>query len=830
MNSPAVPAVLLAGASVFVAVNIGGGTIPTEHASPSIETNALGLIERHTAAEVTPPPPTLDELSEVVQRTCARCHNDRRRSADLSLEGFAIAEVGEGENREVAEKMIRKLRLGMMPPPEIAKPAGDTMQILVETIEEIVDESYASRPVIVNRPLQRMPRAEYERTIRSLLDLQIDVDAYFPADILSDGFDNISDIQVASGTLVDSYLRAAEAIALLAVGLSNPAPQQISYSVPMSTDQTGHIEGTPYGTRGGLSVVHNFPVDGEYVLRGYFWYNWVGALFGRQGSRENRLEISIDGESVAVLDIDRWMDESDPTGVMVESDPIQVLAGPRTLSAAFVRSGEGPVNDVLSPFGNTLADTEVMSVAGVTTVPHLAQLRIDGPFNITGVSETPSRRAVFSCYPSSSSEERACAREIVTRLGREAYRRPLDDRELEGLLELYDGAADLEGFEGGVSLALQGILSSPHFMYRFEQQPENVPTGEMYRISDYDLATRLASFLWALPPDDVLLSLARDGGLSEPEVLEQQVHRMLADPRAEALSTRFASQWLQLPGLNGFFPDALLFPDWNEQLRESMRRETQLFFASLVRDDRSVLDLLTADYTYLDERLAEHYGIPGVIGRDFRRVQHVDEMRHGILGHGAVLARTSFASRTSPVVRGLWVMSVLLGTEPPPPPPNVPDLEVTPAADEGEGRVFTVKERFQLHRSNPTCNACHQFIDPLGMPLEHFGATGQWRSRDQMNPVSGEETLWNGSVVSNPKQLREELVSGYEVAIVRNFTENLFQYALGRRVQTDDQPIIRGIVRDAEADGYEMSQIILGVVQSDPFQKQMAQELSANNN
>jgi len=513
------------------------------------------------------------------------------------------------------------------------------------------------------------------------------------------------------------------------------------------------------------------------------------------------------------------MHVSDPNGVNLRTEPVFVRAGPQRISAAFLKKFEGPVQDLIRPHDWSIASTSIADAYGMTSLPHLRDLAITGPFDPTGVSETESRRRIFSCRPASQPgepdepDEDACAESIVSRLAAQAYRRPLARRDLEPLLALYRvGSAD-GGFEGGIRTALEGILASPHFVFRLEEPPAAADV-ESYPIHDLDLASRLSFFLWGAGPDEELVKSAQEGRLSEPGELDRQVRRMLADPRSRALATRFAEQWLRLPDLEPMHPDVRMYPDFHDQLKQSMRRETELFFASLVREDRSALELLTADYTFLDERLARHYGIRGVVGSDFRRVSYPDATRRGILGHGSILTLTSHAHRTSPVLRGKWVLEVLLGTPPPPPPPDVPELEESGEAE--EGRLLSVREQMERHRASPACQSCHVMIDPIGLSLENFDATGAWRIKDNGVPVDSSGELYDGSQLENPEDLRGALLA-YTTSFLRTFTENLMAYGLGRRVEYYDMPVVREIVRDAKSDDYRMSAFVLGVVRSPAF-------------
>ncbi|MEE8115926.1 MAG: DUF1592 domain-containing protein, partial [Gemmatimonadales bacterium] len=669
-------------------------------------------------------------------------------------------------------------------------------------------------------------RAEYTRSIRDLLALEVDAGDYLPLDTKSANFDNIADVQMLSPTLMDAYFRAAAGISRLAVGDPNATPSEAQYKVSRWASQRDRVEGAPYGTRGGTSVIHNFPADGEYTFRVSFHHETTGALFGNgraalhTADGKEQLEISINGERVALLEIDRWMHRSDPNGVNMRTDPIFVRAGPQRVSAAFIRRSEGPLQDLVSPHDWSLASTSVAGAYGLTSLPHLRDLAITGPYRAAGVSDTPSRREIFTCRPTSPEEERPCAEEIVSRLGTRAYRRPIEANELADLMDFYEDGAANGGFELGIRTSLEAMLASPHFVFRFEKTPAGAAPGESYRISDLDLASRLSFFLWASPPDGELIALASAGELSNPPVFEQQVRRMLADSRTEALGPRFAGQWLRLQDLDKINPDVRKQPDFYQQLRSSLRRETELFFTSLVQEDRSALDLFTADYTYVNEALARHYGIPNVTGNDFRRVTYPDAKRRGLLGHGSILTLTSHASRTSPVLRGKWVMEVLLGTPPPPPPPGVPDLEET-EANQGS-RMLTTRERMELHRSNVVCQSCHQFMDPLGLALDNFGITGKWRIKENGMPLDTRGEMYDGTPLQSPADLRQALLARPD-ALLRNFTTNLLAYALGRRVEYYDMPTVRAIVREAAANDYRMSAFILGVANSAPFQMSMVE-------
>jgi hypothetical protein len=768
------------------------------------------------------PPAGSDELTTVVRTYCRTCHNDRTRSGNLSLEGFEVAHAARSaQTADTAEKMIRKLRAKMMPPPGTPRPAADTLRTLAETLEATLDKSAAANPNPGHRTFQRLNRAEYARAIRDLFGLEINAGDFLPLDTMSANFDNIADVQILSPTLLDGYLKAAAEISRLAVGNAAATASETTYTKPRTYSQWDWVEGAPYGTRGGISVVHNFPADGEYVFKMAFQHTTTGGVSGST-TRGEQIEISINGDRVALMDMDQFVSTSDPHGVNLETEkPIFVRAGPQRVAAAFVRQFDGPVEDVLAPHDWSIVDTEIGDKGyGITALPHMKALVIAGPSRITGVSDTPSRRRIFTCRPTSRADQRGCAEKILSRIGAAAYRRPLTAADLRDLLSFFDaGAKDAtpDGFEAGIRTALQAMLASPDFLFRFEASRDTARPGEPYRISDVALASRLSFFLWGAPPDQGLVELASRGRLSDPVVLREQTERMLRDPRSETLSTRFAAQWLRLQDIYLVQPDAFWFPNFDHQLADAMRRETELFFDNLVREDRSILDLFVADYTFVNERLARHYGMPNVAGDRFRRVSYADDKRRGILGHGSVLVLTSLANRTSPVLRGKWVMEALLGTPPPPPPPDVPDLDETATAK--GGRLLTTRERLDMHRSNPTCNACHRFMDPLGLALDNFDVTGKWRIRENGMPLDTRGQMWDGTSVESPADLRNALLEFREL-LVRNFAENLMVYALGRRLESYDMPTIRSIARQAAATDYRLSSFVFGVVNSPAFQMQ----------
>lgn len=762
-----------------------------------------------------------ETVNTFVAEYCVMCHSDAAETGGLTLEHFDASHLP--RNAEVAEKMIRKLRLGMMPPAIAPQPEAETSHAVVTLLETTIDIAAARNPYPGRRPLQRLNRAEYTRAIRELFGIDVDVTAFLPPDTSSDGFDNIADVQTMSATLMEGYLRAANTIGRLAVGNPSASPTEVTYKVSRRASQMERVEGAPLGTRGGVSVVHVFPADGEYIFKVQLHSTPTGYLYGLTAGDGEQIEISINGERVALLDIDPLMHEEEPTGMVRTTEPISVKSGPQRVTAAFIQRFAGPVDDLMAPIAHTLADTTIGRAHGVTTAPHLRFFSITGPHRVTGVSDSPSRRRIFVCRPTSPDEELPCARRILSRLATQAYRRPVSESDVEGLMSFYQSGRDEGDFESGIRTSVQAILASPQFLFRLERNRSRDSAGPdaIFRLSDVELASRLSFFLWSTGPDEELLTLAADGALSDPDTLAAQVSRMLDDPRSEALATRFASQWLRLQDLERLHPDYQLYPNYDDRLSKALERETEVFFENLIREDRSALEILTADYTFANERVAEHYRIPNVIGERFRRVSYPNENRRGILGHGSVLTLTSVADRTSPVLRGKWVMEVLLGSPPPPPPPNVPDLEAT--QDTAEGRVLSVREALEAHRANPACNSCHRVIDPLGLALENFDVTGAWRIKDHGVPVDPSGELYDGTPIDGPEGLRKALMKRWD-SVIRTFTENLLTYALGRRLEHYDMPTVRAIVREAKDNDYRMSSLILGVVESAPFQMTAAEE------
>ena len=779
--------------------------------APSTGTDPVVAYDPHVSAAAVPDEPLDETLNEVVQQYCVRCHSDRLMTGNMSLEGFDVGNPM--TEAELAEKVVHKLRAGMMPPATSRRPPEDTLALLAETLENSLDKAARDNPNPGYRTFQRLNRAEYQGSVRELFGFEIDASAFLPNETMSENFDNIADMQMLSATLMEGYMRAAGFVSRAAVGDPDASPSSAVFKVAKTMSQMVHIEGTPLGTRGGTSVVHNFPADGEYIFELELHPEPTGNLYGLTSPNE-QLEVSINGSRVALLYIDRWMSESDPTGLRLETPSLHVPAGPHRVSAAFIQKFEGPVVDLITPVDYTLADSQIGTAYGVTTGPHLRDMTISGPFSVSGVSETPARNVIFTCRPTSMDEERPCAEEIVEQLASKAYRRPLKGDDLSDLMVFFDQGNDGGGFEYGIRTALQAILASPHFVFRLEEIPSGVTPGDVYDISANDLATRLSFFLWATPPDAELIAVAESGDLTDSDVLEEQTRRMLADPRAESLATRFASQWLRLQDLEKIHPDAQLYPYYDNTLAEAMDRETELLFHNIVQEDKNIFDLLTADYTFVNERLARHYGLPDVTGPHFRKVPIADANRRGLLGHGSILMMTSHANRTSPVLRGKWVMEVLLGSPPPPPPPNIPAFEETDAAT--DGRELTTRERMEQHRANPSCRSCHNVIDPIGLALDNFDVTGAWRIKENGMEIDASGQLYDGSPINGPADLRNAILSRPSV-FVRTFARNMMAYALGRRVEYFDMPTIREIEEDASENGYKMSSFIIGVVQSAAF-------------
>jgi hypothetical protein len=764
---------------------------------------------------------TAADYNGLVKKYCVGCHNDRNkdRVGSLTLASFDFAKAG--ERADVTERMIRKLQASMMPPPGMPRPDPAVYQTFIRALETTVDAHAKLNPNPGGRTFPRLNRAEYGRAIKDLLLIDVDSSQWLPQDTMSANFDNIADEQALSPTMLDAYLNAAGDISRMAVGDKEAPAIDKTYTnkTYVSQHPWNHVEGAPYGTRGGMVLDHVFPADGEYAFEVTFTNG--------DNSRFEDVDISIDGQRVALLAYENGPQiAADGSGASpLFTDPVLVKAGQHKVAAAFIKRSDGPYEDLIKPHEWSNAGGG-SGGGGITTLPQLRDVVIRGPYKTTGVSMTPSRKKIFTCRPTSSANESACARQIVTKLGGEAYRRPLTTVEIDRIMPFYQAEAAKNGFEAGVRASLEAILASPYFIFRLEKAPTDARSGGTYRVADIDLASRLSFFLWGEPPDQELIDAAQRKELSTPAGLEKQARRMLADPKAVALSERFAAQWLRLQDVEKVRPDPNFYPNFDENIADAMRTETRLFFNNLVREDRSLLELYRADYTFLNERLAKHYGISGVNGPEFRRVTYPDTTRRGIFGQGAMLVQSSLANRTSPVLRGKWVMEVLLGTPPPPPPPEVnTDLDSTAGESKG-GRLLTTRERMEIHRANATCNACHRFMDPIGLSLDNFDVTARWRTRENGVPVDSQGDLYDGTKINSLVELSDALMKR-PTPLVRTFTENLMAYALGRRVEYYDQPAIRAITKAAEPGNYKMSSFILGVVKSDAFRMRRVEPESA---
>jgi hypothetical protein len=720
----------------------------------------------------------------LVDRYCVTCHNETERAGDLAFDTLDRSDLAAAA--APLEAAIRKLRSHLMPPPGEPRPSAARLADVASWLESSLDAAARAAPDPGAPVLHRLNRAEYANAVRDLLAVPIDATTLLPGDDSSGGFDNIANALSVSPALLQGYVSAAARISRLAVGEPAAASTITTYRAPRGLVQAEHLDGQPLGTRGGLRIEHVFPVDAEYEIR----VARAGGGFGLEAlGGDEEVEITVNGTRAAVLA------RGGP-----RSATLAIAAGPQTLGVAIVRQRDARgVDDLYAVHAPT---------------PGIASVSIVGPTNVAGVGDTPSRRRLFVCEPGSAAEEAECARQIVTRLAERAYRRPVppDDPALATLLEFYADGRRAGAFDDGIQRAIARVLVDPEFLFRFEAEPAELPPGAIYRVSDLELASRLSFFLWSSIPDDALRETAARGSLREPEVLEREVRRMLADPKAGALVTNFASQWLQLRALDGANP---VSNDFDGNLRAAMRKETELLFASVLREDRSVVDLLTADYTFLDERLARHYGVPEVRGSRFRRVALPGEARRGLLGHGSVLTVTSAPNRTSPVRRGQWVLQNLLGSPAPPPPDGV-ETNLDETAPAGAAPT-TMRERLERHMADPGCAACHNLMDPIGFALENFDFIGRWREADGETPVDAHGVFVDGSVLTGPDGLRRVLLEHREL-FVTVFAEKLLTYALGRTLAPSDMPQVREIARRAAADGYRFSALAVAVARSVPMQ------------
>jgi len=758
----------------------------------------------------------------VLAKYCVTCHNDKTHTADLSLEQIDLTDVQ--KSAPTLEKVIRKVRAGMMPPAGMPRPDEATLNGFVTYLESSLDRTAAANPRPGRTALHRLNRAEYANAIRDLLALDIDATALLPPDDESSGFDNIADVLTVSPSLMERYLSASWNISRMALGNVSITPSTATYRVRPDLSQDQHINGLPPGTRGGMLITHTFPVDGEYVIKLRLWRNTFDLMRGMEDPHE--IEIALDGARIQSTtaggreDFSRMAENPGTFGADLDrrlTVRLPVKAGEHTIWATTVLKSHAPRDDLIKPFLRTTVDG--LDIMGD---PSVDRLTIEGPFVPSGPGDTASRRKILLCRPASGADE-TCARRIVSTLARQAYRRPVDAATAETLMKFYrDGRKSGGNFERGIEASLQFILASPEFLFRIEPDPpadvsvasaKAERASNVYRLDDLALASRLSFFLWSSLPDERLIAAAAAGRLKDPTVLEQQVRRMLADPRSKSLIDNFAEQWLHLRNLKSSNPDLGAFPDFDDNLRQAMKEETELFFDSIMREDRSVMDLLNADYTFVNERLARHYGIPNIYGSRFRRVQIPDERRRGLLGQASILTVTSYPNRTSPVERGKWILTNLLGVPPQPPPPNVPPLQ-----DNGpDGKVLSLRERMERHRASPVCAGCHRMMDPIGFALENFDGVGRWRTKDDGQPIDPKGTLFTGAAVDGIVGLRREIAKRPEV-FVGVLTERMLTYALGRGLEYYDMPAVRKIMRDARATDYRFSSIVLGVVRSVPFQ------------
>ncbi len=762
-------------------------------------------------------PPSRGAQQALVDKYCAGCHNDRRPAGGFAWSTIDLADPA--QNADASEKVIRRLRAGLMPPAGAPRPDRADAHALASAMETAIDMSAAARPYAGAPELHRVNRTEYRNSIRDLLGLDVDVSSLLPPDELGRGFDNMSNALSITPALVQGYVRAASRISREAVGDRQVTPAMTMYKVPKVVNQMRHVEGAPWGTRGGTSVVHQFPVDGEYEFKLAFYYDYLETLYGQNlpaNLQGQQIELSVDGARVALFTIDPNIPE---TKNLLTTPRATITAGPHRVSAAFIAKFDGPTEDQFRQIEQSMIDISA-GVPGLIALPHLLSMTVAGPFSVAGLSETPSRQRIFTCRPTSTQDESSCAQSIIARLGRQAFRRPLTDEDTEFLFRYYkEGRVD-GGFEGGIQRAVQAIIANPKFVFRFERAPSNVKAGANFRVDDVDLAARLSYFLWSSGPDEPLVALASQGKLKDPVTLEREVRRMLADRRSAALVDNFAFQWLRLQSVKEADPDGGLYPNFTRNLGQSMTRETKLLFDSIMREDRNILDLLTADYTFVDELLAKHYGIPNIQGSTFRRVPVTDPNRFGLLGHSSVLTLTSLATRTSPVVRGKYVMEVLLGVAPPPPPADVPPL----MENVENQKQLPVRERLAQHRKSPACSSCHNMMDPIGLSLENFSAIGLWRSHDSGARVDPSGQLYDGSPLDGPVSLRTSILN-HKDSFITSFTENLLAYGLGRLVDHRDMPAVRQVVREAAANNFTFSTFVLGIVKSVPFQMRRADDV-----
>ncbi len=762
----------------------------------------------------------------VIDQYCIGCHNQRIKSGGLSLDDLDLSRIG--EHAAAGEKIVRKMRAGMMPPSGSRRPDAATYEFVAGSLERQLDIAAAKAPNFAPPGVHRLNRREYANAVRDLLALEVDPSTLLPVDDSSYGFDNMAGTLGTSPALVEAYVTAAAKISRLALG-HEVATVQKSYLTAPDYSQNGHVEGLPFGTRGGLLVQHYFPADGVYA------FNWTpvranaGGIFGDPAGEQ--LELTIDGERIKVWPVDK---EAPRNAADTRFEiRVPVKAGMRAVGLAFLNRAHVPSDDINRHYERT---SLTQNLTGFTFAPHVNALFVTGPFEGKRPEHTASRDRIFVCRPASAAEETSCAKTVLSTLARKAYRRPVNDQDTEILMSLYQSArsngngGNAGDFEDGIERGLQMILADPGFIYRTESIPATAPrAGQSYPLSDLELASRLSFFLWSSVPDDELLNIASQGKLRNTGVIEKQVKRMLADSRSKEFVSNFAGQWLQLRNLQSVSPVGDLFPDFDDNLRQAFRTETEMFFESIVREDRNVVDLLNADYTFVNERLAKHYGIPNVYGGQFRRIQLGPEfdVRRGLLGQGSILTVTSAPDRTSPVRRGKWVVLNILGVVPPDPPPNVPVLKESDV-NTGARKVVTMRQRMEEHRS-PACASCHKMMDPIGFAMENFDAIGRYRTVEGVQKLDLSGELVDGAKFVGSSELRREVLR-YSPRFVETLTERLLSYALGRGVEYYDMPVVRRVVREAAARNNRFSELVLGIVDSQPFQRnQFASEGLAGN-
>jgi cytochrome c5 len=758
---------------------------------------------------------------QMLNRYCVGCHNQKTQmpaGAPVVLDTASLAEPG--KDAETWERVVRKLAVGAMPPQGSPSPGREELDRFNRRLASSLDRAAATRKDAGRFVLHRLNRTEYGNAVRDLLGVTIDVTDLLPSDGGDFGFDNIATALTTSPLLLERYLTAALRVADLAVGDAEAEPGATTYPISTVVTQNQHVEGLPLGTRGGMLVRHHFPSDGEYVFSAKLLKTVAEGLAGVEGHETPHLfVVTVDGREVFSAPVGGKEDHErakanhalpqEEFDRRMTSPPVHVTVGMHEIGFTFVER-PAPSQDIWKPV--LRATLEAHNPSGL---PRLRSGSITGPHRVTGVSDSPARARLFTCKPASTAAETPCAKEILSTVARRAFRRPVSDADLTAPMRFYtDARADGGSFDAGIRAGLARILASPAFLFRSEQSPSDQAVGTAHRISDLELASRLSFFLWSSIPDDELLDLASASRLRAPGELEKQVRRMIADPRADSLIAAFTGQWLQLRNLDKVTPDLLMFPDFDDNVRQAFRRETELLFDSILRENRSVLTLLDADYTFVNERLARHYGIPGVYGSRFRRVPVTDPNRRGLLGHGSILSLTSVATRTSPVLRGKYIISNLLNTPPLPPPADVPELEASEAKD----RPSTVREQLERHRANPVCGSCHRNIDPVGFALENFDAVGQWRAETKTGlPIDAAGVLADGTKVDGPVALRQAMLARPGV-FVGTVAEKLMIYALGRGLEPVDMPVVRSVVRNAAAHDYAMQSLVLNIVLSDPFQ------------